>query len=282
MKRVARLPAEPPALAAYRASHAVDAAVSGAGAKSAWDRFRDDATYKVVRDALLKAQHGLCAYCEQRITNTSGEIIELDQQIEHVLPKSSGAGRTLDWKNFMLGCAGGCYRYHKDPTRYSPGKNVSCGQCKGDRLLEPGCDPRDIPLLYLIVDIGMDGRIVANGAACELAGIAHGLLDRMINDTLNLNCERLRRAREKALDNVRAWLVPLLQSALDGAHLTDERRDQFFLILVESRLNPDRHGHLRAFWTAERQYLAPLADTWISQNADTLGGLAPETLAGTP
>lgn len=282
MKWVARLPAEPAVLAAYRVLQPEDANASGTDAKAAWNRFRADAAYKQVRDELVKIQHGLCAYCEQRVTSETGVLIELDQQIEHVLPKSGGAGRTLDWTNFMLCCGGGCCRHHTELSRYSPGSTCSCGQSKADDLLDPGCDPRGLPSLYRVVDVGMDGTIAANRDACQRAGIPPEELDRTLNNTLNLNCERLRRAREEVLRNVRTWIVPVLQSFVEASHLNDDRREQFLLLLVEGRLSLDRYGHLRAFWTAERQYLEPLSDTWIAQNVQFFGYPAPESLGGTP
>lgn len=272
MKWVPRLPAEPGELAAYREAHPDDANASGTDAKSAWNRFRDDPAFKQLRDELVRIQQGLCVYCEQRVTSSAtGELILLDQQIEHVLPKSGGPGRTLDWTNLALCCAGGCYKFREEPTRYRPGKNSSCGQTKADGLLEPGCDPREFPLLFRVVDVGMNGKIAANSAACQTAGISPQALDRTINDTLNLNCERLRWARAQVLEDVRTWLVPVLSSLLDASHLTDEKKAQFLLLLIEGRLRPDRYGHLRAFWTAERQYLEPQSDTWITQNAQMFG-----------
>lgn len=272
MKWLPRL-SEPPALTAYRAANLADVAATGTAAKAAWNRLRDDPAYKQVQSALFAAQQGLCAYCEQRLTTTeTGEVLKLDQQVEHVLPKSGGAGRTLDATNLVLCCGGGCFSHTKDKTRHLAGKNnVSCGQTKGDLELGRGCDPRDFPLLYSIVDIRLDGTLVAEPTACTKAGISPADLDRTINDILNLNCDRLRSAREKVLNDVRLVIVDCLKYATAGRRLPQEKINQAFLGLIECRLCPDLHGHLSAFWTTERKYLEPLADSWITNNAHLFG-----------
>ena len=49
-----------------------------------WNGFRDHntgASYRELIEALVALQHGLCGYCEF-------DLIELDRQIEHVVPQS--------------------------------------------------------------------------------------------------------------------------------------------------------------------------------------------------
>lgn len=79
----------------------------------------DDAIYnaKEVKDALVKAQHGKCCFCESRIG--------YDGDVEHFRPKSAvsqGRGQSMqrpgyywlayDWKNLFL-CCSACNTRHK-------------------------------------------------------------------------------------------------------------------------------------------------------------------------
>jgi uncharacterized protein (TIGR02646 family) len=231
-----------------------------------WNRFRDDTAYKALRDLLLAQQRGLCGYCEQRLTSQTGVLHAMDWQIEHVLPKSGGPGRALDWTNLILCCGGGTYRHHSEASRYSAGKaNVSCGQFKGDRPLPPGCDPRDFPCAPRLVSIGLDGELSAHEAGCLTAGVSATELNRVINDVLNLNCARLKFARQKVVDNLLNWELSVLSQQLQSGHLTAAQALEFRQLFVAMRLQTDGYGHLRAFWTVERQYLEPLSSEWIAQ-----------------
>ena len=102
-------------------------------------------------------------------------------------------------------------------------------------------------------------------------GIDFTELDRTINVTLNLNCERLKVARRKVADNIRAWIVGLAAELLRNSTLTTEQRAAFMTLVVAGRLQPDARAHLRAFWTTERQYLEPWSETWIASNLTLLG-----------
>lgn len=276
MKHVPRLPAEPVTLAAYREGNPADATADGAAAKSVWNRFRDEkAAYDDVRARLVAYQQGLCGYCEQRLTNNKGVLITNDQQIEHVLPKSGGTGRTLDWTNLMLCCWGGSYRekdeQYRDRSRHYDGdENVSCGQSKGDKCLGVGCDPRGFPCEPPLVRVGLDGRLKADEEACRIAGVDPHALNTTIEYVLNLNCERLRAAREDLVDNIQNWVVPILDDLLRATHLTSAQVRVLRQLVVAGRLQPDEHGYLRAFWTTERQYLEPWSSEWIAENHELL------------
>lgn len=283
MKHAPRLPSEPPGLIRFRCENKVDD-VPPSEAGSTWDRFRDAPAFREVREKLVAAQGGLCIYCEQRLTNEGGQLLPNDQQLEHVLPKSGGVGRTLDWKNLALCCSGGTYPHHEDATRrYAGNAGVSCGQSKDDRELGSGCDPRGFPCLPRLVEVGLDGTLSPIAASCASVGIDSAELDRTINVTLNLNCERLKVARRKVADNIRAWIVGLAAELLRNSTLTTEQRAAFMTLVVAGRLQPDAHAHLRAFWTTERQYLEPWSETWIVSNLTLLGcPPASEEVGGPP
>lgn len=273
MKRLPRLHAEPPGLAAYRSANPVDANANGADAHAVWKRFRDSAAYNELRTRLVEAQGALCAYCEQRLTNESGELHILDQQVEHVLAKSGASGRTLDWTNLVLCCTGGTNPHLRDVSRRRAGTDSdSCGQRKGDQEAPPSCDPRSFPCSPPLVDVGLNGEIRPNQAACHAHGVDPAELGVTINTVLNLNCERLRTSRAKVVDHLLQWVVPLLGEMLEGTHLTALQVAELRDLQVAGRLQRDAHGHLRAFWTTERQYLEPASSTWISKNEPTVCG----------
>lgn len=75
---------------------------------------------QAIRTHLCKEQHGLCAYCMARVTDTR------DFPIEHIIPRSTpltGDGLSLDWKNMVLSCDGGS------------GNNQSCDAIKSNKPL---------------------------------------------------------------------------------------------------------------------------------------------------
>jgi uncharacterized protein (TIGR02646 family) len=285
MKAVPRLTEAPPGFAAYCADHETDVEASGEQAAKVWDRFRDDPAYKELRSALVAAQGGLCAYCEQKVTDELGELILLDQQVEHVKAKSGGSGRTLDWSNLVLCCGGGVYPHHEDTARKGTGvENESCGQRKGDFELPDRCDPRAFPLSPRLLDVDFDGTLSARRSDCQSVNINPDHLDVAINKLLNLNCERLRVARQSVANSVAGEFVWLGKELLSRLNLSEPRKRALEGEFVEGRLAPDERGHLCAFWTTERQYLEPWADTWLVANAHRFRcpPAAPPNQGGTP
>lgn len=276
MKHVPRLSTEPPGIAAYRQAHPADDAAPAEDAGKVWGRFRDDAAYKEVLQALVSVQQGLCIYCEQRLVDDLGALQPLDYQVEHVAPKSGAPGRVLAWMNLAGACCGGsqaCLN-RRDPSRYYRDAsgcggseiNESCGQHKSESELGSGCDPRTFPPGARLVDVGLDGRMTANPDACSNHGLETADLEDTLNAVLNLNCERLRVARQKRADNIRGWFVAILETLLDGSHLTPEQQQQQIDLVIAGRLQPDGGGYLRAFWTTERYALDAPADTWVGRN----------------
>ena len=275
MKAVPSLTNEPPGLAAWRAEHAADDHATGGDAKNAWTRFRDSGhAYSELLQALLSRQQGLCGYCEQRLSKSDGTLVVNDHQIEHVSPKSGGPGRVLAWRNMMLCCGGGTWRHHRDATRHLPDMGsratVSCGQAKGDATLDGTCDPRALDWHEPVIEVGLDGSMRANEAACRRAGIDPQGLDATIA-MLELNCERLKRARRSVADHIRNWVVQLWEEGRSvSPNLTEAEASEVLRIHIGGRLRPDAHGHLQPFWTTERLHLGPPAEAWIRENAKPL------------
>jgi uncharacterized protein (TIGR02646 family) len=266
MKHVRALPAEPPLLAQYRQTYPNEELRPATEATAVWDGFKTDPpAYAELLGELARAQQGLCLYCEQRVVDTTGKLVANDYQVEHVQAKSGAVGRALCWINLALACTGGTYPHHQDPSRSAPGPNTSCGQKKDAADLPPGTDPRGLPLVAALVEVGMDGKLTADAQRCAAAGVSASNLTAAF-EILNLNCERLRTARQRRRDNINEWQVPLLSELLSSAHLSAAQRQQTLDLLIAGRLQPDGSGHLRAFWTTERCALGPVAEAWIANH----------------
>lgn len=275
MKHVRALTAEPPLLAQYRASYPAEEQRPANQATAAWNAFKSDVpAYQELLVKLAERQQGLCIYCEQRLVDANRPIdgngkvvfVSNDYQVEHVQAKSGAKGRVLEWPNLALACSGGTYPHHSDLSRvYTNALNTSCGQTKGDGDLPPRCDPRTFPLTNALVEVGIDGSLSINAQNCAAAGVTTHDAEGAIK-LLNLNCERLRKARQDRRDNVNAWVVPLLAELLVATHLGPHQRQQMLDLLIAGRLQPDPSGYLRASWSAERCALGPDAETWIANN----------------
>ena len=131
MKRVYKSKEEPELLKHYRLRNP----------EETWEHFRRRCRkgYKQVREAILRDQHGLCAYCEVgiKLAEEEGEVD--DFRVEHFYPKNAtqehGHNYHLDWRNLLGVCHGGSQPYVPDPEwRYSSQKrDRSCDVPKGGR-----------------------------------------------------------------------------------------------------------------------------------------------------
>jgi uncharacterized protein (TIGR02646 family) len=268
MKHVRALSAEPVLLATYRSDYPNEETRPENEASATWEDFKTaQAAYKQVLDELARAQQGLCIYCEQLLVDASGKLVSNDYQVEHVQAKSGAVGRVLAWRNLALACTGGTYPHHREASRqFTNALNTSCGQTKGDGDLPPSCDPRSIPLAGALVEAGIDGKLAVNARNCAAAGVSAAEVEAALL-LLNLDCERLRKARQDRRDNINAWVVALLEELLLSSHLNVAQRQQMLDLLIAGRLQPDASsGYLRAFWTTERCALGPDAETWIANH----------------
>jgi len=274
VKHVPRIVREPLDLAQWRMDHPDDDRAPGAKAGAVWSRFKDSGpAYSSLLRALVDRQLGLCGYCEQRLTRSDGTLVVGDNQIEHVLAKSQGPGRTLDGANLMACCGGGTWARSDEPSRHAvPVRdNLSCGQAKGEHELAAACDPRSFPTVRPIVAVGLDGRLRAKVETCREARIDPEHLQHTIDERLRLNCERLRVARKRVIDHIVEWFVLLVREVLEQSpHLSDEAVASVERALVGGRLGPDANGHLVPFWSSERQYLGPAAEAWVREHGALL------------
>ena len=177
MKRIRGLPDGTPGLKDY-----LEVETQGAS----WDAFHSHLGGRAHRgliEELVDLQHGLCGYCEIRLT-------ELDRQVEHVVPQSDpvqGASRALDFRNLIACCKGGTWR-SSDGSRYlrPVRQNRTCGEEKGARRIKAFLDPRELPAAPSLARVLEDGRIEADVVACTSAGVSAGDVNETI-EMLNLN-----------------------------------------------------------------------------------------------
>ena len=252
MKAIRELNKPTPGLAAY-----LDAVGDGAN----WDGFRSHnagASYSKLIEKLADIQHRLCGYCEIN-------LIQLDRQIEHVIPRADpqlGASKEVDITNMIACCKGGTSSVFasseriRDEDRYlEPVRgNVSCGQTKGDRNEVDFLDPRKLPALPSLTKVLVNGRIEVDEEACKSEGIPAARVTHTI-EILNLNAERLRLARE-------AWRNDLVERSGQIADPDDPSKIDVWIRTV---LTPDENGRLEQFFTTTRSYFGPLAERLLKQ-----------------
>lgn len=126
-----------------------------------------------IRDALLREQGGLCAYCMRKITSD-------DAHIEHIRPQSAGAGHddpdSVDYANLLAVCNG----------FEGSSAGLTCDKARGNRFLT--VNPLK-PATLESIRYRRDGTIYSNDQA----------INQDLTDTLNLNQRLLLRNRREAL-----------------------------------------------------------------------------------
>ena len=225
-----------------------------------WTRFQnqDGTSARELRLALADLQHGLCGYCEQRLTIG-------DSQVEHFIPRSAdtnGAAHQLDHTNMIACCRGGTpvNIYGPDTIQHDRDRvgDRSCGEAKGNVQDQLMLDPRNLPILSSLFTVRSNGRIEPNPNACQLTGIPLEKAQRTI-DILKLDAQRLRQARARRWADINAKYA---------SHLDDEN---IMRLAAHAELLPDSDDRLPHFFTANRSYFEHLADpvliapdsTWV-------------------
>lgn len=145
------------------------------GKKTPYDLLESGVT-EVLREALIAEQGHLCVYCMSRIN-------EHDTKIEHLYPRHGGMGRgvklSVDYNNLFASCRGG-----------EGDSSQTCDTHKGNTII--AINPLDANSIAKI-SYGYDGKVKSDDSAIE-----HDL-----NDTLNLNVEKLKRNRLEAWKRMR-------------------------------------------------------------------------------
>ena len=143
--------AEPKSLKEYRSQP-----------NATYEDFRDKDD---IREALLKEQGCLCAYCMSRI---SKDKMKIEHWISQKSEEGDGEEKALDFHNMLGVCTGYMSSPHEDQT---------CDTHRGNIKLE--VDPRSQESVAQIA-YRADGTIYSENV----------LINRDLNETLNLNCER--------------------------------------------------------------------------------------------
>lgn len=243
---------EPEALKTYREAHPT----------GTWSHFKDEAQegYQKLQEQLLKDQRGLCAYCEIDLTAQ-------DHNVEHFHPKhlseKEGYNWHLDWQNLLATCKGGSIRRHFDERRKIDElqgryldplpENKSCDQQRRNiDLTGMILHPLQIPMFPRLFRFrSEDGAILPDETNCLNAGISVEITNQTIEE-FGLNCERLKRARNTVLDQLRKE--------------TDETGDQEYQDVSKDYLLPNPNGMLSRFFTAIRWFFAEDSETLLRES----------------
>lgn len=275
-------PPEPTALAAYRRAQP----------QGTWEQMRADPheggqeAYSAIKQTLVRAQRGLCAYCEMRIADGLDPAAidrRRDQQrIEHFHPKqdrSAGANWALNWANLWVVCLGGSQSppagLPADPAHYLPPlpTNLSCDAFKEHQIatgklpLAPAgwlLMPDAVPAVPSLFQFAPDGT-PEPGAQCNEVTIApdnYADTTKLVAKTiehLNLGCPRLnhqRRIVRAQLEKRIAQARTMAPGASPQAVLLDVARKLFaanantpwpqFFTLIRWRLGEAAEIHLQS------------------------------------
>lgn len=134
-----------------------------------------------IRDALLRDQGYLCAYCMKRIDKSN-------MKIEHYKPQSKYGHLDLDYRNMLGACDGN--------SKAGENKNVqTCDTHKGNE--EIVVNPLEQSSIDLIKYRG-DGTIYSDDEN----------INKNLNEILNLNCDAvfLKSNRKSALDSLKKFI----------------------------------------------------------------------------
>lgn len=158
-----------------------------------------------LRESLLKEQGYICCYCMSRI--------KLDEmKIEHWQSQTKYSSRQLDYKNLLGACMG------KQGARP---QNQHCDTKKGDS--EITINPIEVDKnCENLIRYRPDGKIYSDDV----------LINRDLNETLNLNLDFLKKNRKAALDVVvrkldkkfsnKTWAKITVQKEIDRLSTKDE------------------------------------------------------------
>lgn len=233
-----------------------------------WEKFRSHkAAYQQVKEALLRDQHGLCAYCEISIKRAEAEGEVDDFRVEHFYPKSAtgrnGHNYHLDWQNLLGVCHGGSQPAVPDAEeRYSTLKcDRSCDVPKGGKTISAELlNPLKLPgSKRLFCYVEHSGRMLVDETSCPAR-----LRQRAKNTIreLNLNAPRLMRLRLEVIHKLQEEIAAELAQGLE--------LEEVLQLLASSWLVPDYEGRSLPFFSVMRWYLGEAAEQVIRSSGDKL------------
>lgn len=138
-------------------------------------------------DFLINEQHGLCAYCQKRITKETGSI-------EHVLPKESNVELSTNYHNLVAACKDSLadpetYRKHCDKEK----RSQLIPHLIFSKFAEQGTFPNRNHKWF---NVDVNGSIFVKGTLGE----ADTTIAQQFLEVLNLNHDQLIRKRKEAID----------------------------------------------------------------------------------
>lgn len=141
----------------------------------------------LVIETLSDNQHGLCAYCEEKLPPRG------DRRIEHLHPKSDVTTEhcwMFDWENLLAVCAGG----KSNNVFLDSNVEQHCDGSKGESLTTI-LNPYTMPRQNLFTFESSSGKLSADVDMCNRAHIEVQLVKDTI-DVLQLNCTTLKGHRQ--------------------------------------------------------------------------------------
>jgi len=148
----------------------------------------------LVYETLAGNQHGLCAYCEEKLPSKG------DRRIEHHHPKSDVTTEhcwMFDWENLLAVCAGGTTNVIKldsESDSESGSTELHCDASKGENPT-PILNPYTMPQQCLFVFDEFSGKLSADVDMCNRVHVDEQLVKDTI-DVLQLNCTTLTEHRK--------------------------------------------------------------------------------------
>lgn len=273
MKRVRSLTQTPPLMQNYLNQ------LAQRGEQHDWTVFKAKCIEgkRELQTALLERQHGLCVYCEIRVTQ--GKTLE----VEHYLPKAGRPERHLDIANLLGGCG-----MSTDPTvgekpksddpdykghyLHPHSENASCGAKKsnrdptmrGRRILNPRnvTLPTNGAFPLLVRYRRRTGTIEPDEVGCQQVSIDPEEVRETIS-TLNLNCQRLADERKEVWEYLENRF-PTVDSNAEDPDAEAQSWAQTLNNAQEQLCLDPLSNHLAPFWSTIRYYFADAAEAWLA------------------
>jgi len=151
-----------------------------------WARYKKTRHRITLQDTLIEEQGYICAYCNRRIHRGTPENDE-QLRVDHIQPKigiPDPISITFNYYN-LVGC---CYGDEKESSRTNPPHSPHCDVSKKNVPIPQSIFPTNITCEQLLL-YSAEGEIFAPDA----------ILQDVINNTLNLNCEKLTILRKNAI-----------------------------------------------------------------------------------
>lgn len=210
-----------------------------------------------VKNALIRDQKGLCAYCEIDLKCGNGQALD-DFRVEHFFPENPAVPRqfnyALDWNNLLGCCSGGNSKSVVDSAQRFTKPDFSCDVPKANHdwtneILNPLDDIPVFPCLFSFDE--NKGEILVNSQNSE------GELKRKAENSitfLNLNANRLVKFRKAVFEELAEQI---------SKYIVEFGEDETLSILADTYFSIDGDEMYPAFYTAIRWYLGDMAEIKI-------------------